>query len=349
MRGFPVTLAVILLGLAAAPVAAGERGAAPSALRDRVISAATGTAGGMVFATASSVREHWNIAPTGARREREAAKMVGSAGRTGGAGVSPKARPVAGDLAAPPVPYTAFLRREKDRVRLGGHLPSGESRADLLEAAGEILPGIELRDMTVLAEGAPAAFADAVRAGFGALALVDRGMVEFHGREVTFSGLARHFDTGDAVRTALAGSLPAGYRLKSLAIAPPRVVPYYFMAIREPGEIRLGGFYPDERTHQALLIEVAKISGDAVVSDHMHAGSGAPENYVEAVAAALGLLSMLPQCRVSLFGLELEISGTVFDEADLDDFRDVLSAVRMEGKLTAIRERVGIGDEPDEE
>jgi OOP family OmpA-OmpF porin len=212
------------------------------------------------------------------------------------------------------MPFVLTLERKGALVTMSGNMPVTGAR-EALQAAIRLL-GLEAADQTSFAAGAPANFLELAQFAARRLAELDPGKATLSDASLAIAGEAR----GDAdYEKALAAvnAPPAGGRIASAEIAPPRVSPFVFSAANGGGMIALSGHIPSNDLRAAIVERAAAIGAGAAVSDATHAAAGAPAgDFAAAAAFALTELGKLDQGKVALIDAKVTIEGQGRENVD---------------------------------
>jgi OOP family OmpA-OmpF porin len=192
-------------------------------------------------------------------------------------------------------------------------MPSEAVREALVAEARSLLPGLVVTDLIEIAAGVPEG-ADWQAAGrflvLQALRL-RQGELRIRGTELTVRGEPTDRAGFVALNNALRGGpLPGGLRLAAADIAPPRVSPYVWGAVRQANMLLLRGYVPSAAEGEAARSLAAALFAGLTVRDEQVVAAGAPEGFAGAVAAALGHLALLEEGRADLSDRALAIAGS---------------------------------------
>jgi OmpA-OmpF porin, OOP family len=216
-------------------------------------------------------------------------------------------------------PFVWSAERDVVRVTLTGSAPLPSSKGKLLEAARNVLGGVEVADQMSLARGAPPRFDS------GALLLLDQigklkdGKITLTDTKVNLSGMARELGGREAIAAALR-NLPEGYSVAANDIKAP---PYIFEAYKDPVAVTLTltGYVPDNNVHAALVAAAGRKFFSEKVVDNLKASVGAPSGFASAVVPALGALSRLSTGTLVVTDREVKLSGDAFYDAAANQIR----------------------------
>lgn len=213
--------------------------------------------------------------------------------------------------------FAMSLSRRGDQLIIEGAVAHAEEARDLIAAARSLVPGLTPVDRTDLAEGAPADMdrPAALRFALLQLARLKEGTARLEGRDLILDGVAIDRAGYAAVNLAVrAQALPGGLVLKQAAIRPPSVSPYRWFVERSPAGILIRGYAPSEEARAAARAVVAAHFGTLAVRDEQEIATGAPDNFSDAVVAAVKQLYLLPKGRVTIEDRTLGVAGEVPSE-----------------------------------
>lgn len=180
----------------------------------------------------------------------------------------------------PPVasPYLFSARRQGGSVVLEGNVPDVATRAALLQAAGQAVPGVTVDDRLVPASGQPDGFVPMAEFAIRQLAHLDPAKAALEGAALSLSGTASGPDGFEAVDAATSGALPPGATLAALDVTPPAMSPYRWSVVRGDGGLVLDGFAPSAQARSALGDAAASAFPGVAVENRMKIASGVPAN-----------------------------------------------------------------------
>ncbi len=216
----------------------------------------------------------------------------------------PGLRSVRADVILAPLarPYRLVASIDQDAISLAGGVPDETMRHHLLERAGLVQDGLELRS------GMPERQSWLAGAEFAIdqLQFLDQGQVEISDLTVNLSGRARSERAmGDLLNMARNG-LPDGLTLGTVDIKPALATPYHWNARFDGTRIEISGYVPDE----ALLerYRTADIGGLPVATG-LALGSGEPADFAVLSRQLLEQLARLEYGEASITDGETRLSG----------------------------------------
>ncbi|MEI8147227.1 MAG: BON domain-containing protein, partial [Alphaproteobacteria bacterium] len=220
-------------------------------------------------------------------------------------------------VAAEVKPYPWRATRAGRTVTLSGAVPDEATRARLIAAAREAVPGADIVDQMQIGRGAPAGFATAAGFALGQLGRLTAGVASLADGAFTLTGEAGDAATKLAVATA-ARVVPQGFSVAGLTISAPTISPYLLQVVREGSTIALSGFVPDEAARQAALAAARVGLPSATVTDRLALGLGAPQNFAAMAAFVADAVGKLDPGSAQLSGNALTIQGQAPNAAVFD-------------------------------
>ncbi|ACL56472.1 OmpA family protein [Methylobacterium nodulans] len=222
------------------------------------------------------------------------------------------------DIVAEQTPFVwTAHRRSEERIDLRGYRPAEVKRADLSGRLAPLLPDtVALHDAARAARGAPSGFAEAAAFLMSQVARLAPGATAgLQDHTLTLEGEAATVEDYEAVRAALA-SLPAGFDLGAVSLAPAVVQPFAWSATRRPdGSIRLDGYTVSEADRAAILAAARRLSNGAPVEDAMRTARGLPAGIESRalIERAFAALALVRDGAVALDGATLSVRGAAID------------------------------------
>lgn len=215
-------------------------------------------------------------------------------------------RAVLDKTAAPVVakPFVLSLERKGKALTLGGHAPPGEAREALRAAAAG--KGFDVVDDAGYALGAPEDFGALANYALALLDALGDGKATLSDARLAVAGAPATFEAYDRALAALK-SPPAGAVVETADIAPPKVAPFVWSAVKGRETVSLFGYAPSPEVRETLVREAAALA--KTVSDQSRVAGGAPADFAGAATAALGALAGLEQGKAALTDASLSIEG----------------------------------------
>jgi OOP family OmpA-OmpF porin len=202
-------------------------------------------------------------------------------------------------------PFVISFERRGKTLAIAGHEPPG-ARERIRAAAAD--KGLEVADRAAYALGAPTDFAALTSYAVAMLDTLGDGKATLADTSLSIAGAPASFDAYERVLAALK-SPPAGATVAAVDVAPPRVSPFVWSAVKSGGAVTLFGYAPSPEVHDALAGDAAALAGAASVGDLSRVASGAPADFVAAARLALGALAGLDNGKAALADTSLSIEG----------------------------------------
>lgn len=228
----------------------------------------------------------------------------------------------AGERAAPPSPasrepYVFSATVRETLIAIEGKLPSEEMRKTAVALATATHAGLAVSDSAQIDAAAPPGdYAAALATALDALGALSQGRASLSDGKLAIEGRGKANVRADRLAADIKTRLPQGFELAKIEVAAGPVSPYVFEATREKGKAALSGFAPDEAAHKRIVEAARRRFFDATVDDRLAVAQGAPQNFVEAVEAALGALARLDEGKLSMIDATLSLSGAArYDSA----------------------------------
>jgi len=226
---------------------------------------------------------------------------------------------------APPLATPFEWRASFDGARLtvSGHSPS-EDFVDRLRAVGG--DAVPVSTSLVLASGAPARFEATTLSLLENLIRLEQGTATISDGQVRLEGAPADHQIAAEI-TVAANEVGA-----DVDLAPPRVAPYEFTAIRRGDAVVLDGYVPDAAT-QARLDAL-----DGIDASGLELARGAPERFQSGVDFVLEALSRMSAGEGSLLGTAISLSGRAATTADLAALKTSIALGAPQGLRLAVTE-----------
>ena len=236
----------------------------------------------------------------------------------------PGIRVAALDLAPPlAAPFEWRASFDGARLTVSGHSPS-EDFVDRLRAVGG--DAVPVSTSLVLASGAPSGFEATALSLLENLIRLEQGTATVTDASVVLSGTPADRQTAAEITVA---ANEVGARVE---LAPPRVAPYEFTAIRQGDAVVLDGYVPDAAT-QARLDAL-----DGVDASGLELARGAPERFQSGVEFVLEALSRMSAGEGSVRGTAISLSGRAATTADLAALKTSIALGAPQGLRLAVTE-----------
>jgi OOP family OmpA-OmpF porin len=212
--------------------------------------------------------------------------------------------------------YVWSATRIESGIRLRGSVPSDEDRRVLLGMIKAHFPDLEVQDRLKIVEAdlPKDQWLGAVSFSLKQLSHLKRGSVRLLNITLKLEGEARSADGYAEIKKALAGTLPTGLTVASVDIRPPVADPFVFVADLGANALSLSGSVPSEDSRKQVRELSRQLFRRPGLDDRLELASGAPNDWDEAVAAALRALSRLESGKIALSGLAVTIQGVAPDK-----------------------------------
>ena len=212
--------------------------------------------------------------------------------------------------------YVWSATRLESRIRLRGAVPSKDDRRTMLGMVKAHFPDLEVEDRLKVTDGGPPQdlWLGAVSFALKQLAHLKRGSARLSDFTLKVDGEALSAADYAEIRKALAGSLPAGVTVTKDTIKPPVADPFTFVADLGTNALSLSGSVPSEDARKQVRDLSRQLFRRPGLEDRLELASGAPQDWNEAVIAALRALSGLDSGKIALSGLAVTIEGVAPDE-----------------------------------
>jgi OOP family OmpA-OmpF porin len=229
-------------------------------------------------------------------------------------------------------PYGWSAAKDDSGVVLSGYVPSASDHEEVLATARIVFAGAKVQDNVRVAAGEPRMdWIGAVKFAMGQLGRLARGNVSVGDQSYSIEGEAATAETYAEILDTNGKTLPASLALKGSAVTPPLVKPFRFIAERRGTGIVMSGYVPDEESRDQIFEAAHRKFGSAEISGDLVYAAGAPDGFVEAVAAGLQALSRLAGGHIEVVDNAVTVQGLVYQPAALGDIADSLSATLPEG------------------
>jgi len=245
------------------------------------------------------------------------------------------------DLIATPETYSWFARKDENRIKIRGHVPTKSDRQAIIGFIKAAMPDLEVDDKMIFAGGSPAReqWLGSVSFALVQLGQLKKGAVQLSGPNLSVQGEAKSSEAYRII-TSPVGQLPKGVKLNVKNVAPPVVEPFVWRAKFTGSLLSFSGFVPSEKTREQILQRAKTLFPDTKVEDGMEIASGAPEDWLWAVSASMIELHRLESGRIKIDDTELELSGIAADERTIKDVTQSIqyslpNAYSVREKLTA--------------
>ena len=232
------------------------------------------------------------------------------------------------NLIASPDTYSWFARKKKLRLKIRGHVPTIDSRKNILGFVKASMPNLEIDDKMVIAGGAPPLQVWLGSVSFALLQLgqLKNGSVSMAGTDISISGEAENSAAYQDIQKNLLENLPAGVTLKHSDITPPVVKPFSWKVKHVSNTVTFSGFVPSEKLRSRILQQTRNIFDGVKINDRMELAAGEPEFWSWAVSTSLTQLHRLETGRVEITDKTLIFKGKA---VNLSTAKDVATSIKF--------------------
>lgn len=231
---------------------------------------------------------------------------------------------IKGNVSIEPAPISPFLlsmEKRDGKLSISGYVPDEAFKGRLLTQATEVLPGIEVEELLVVASGAPqnlfefAAFTmDQMASMAGSSALIVDNAISLHG---TAAGVADY----EELVAALQENLPSGATRGDIKIQPATVTPYGSSVRFDGATVTLEGFAPSEAARQNAEEAAMAALPDATVQNRLAIASGVPDGFdwPEATGFLIEQLPGFKTAKLAVVDRSLSVEGRAGTASGYDD------------------------------
>lgn len=222
---------------------------------------------------------------------------------------------------APVSPYGWTGERTEGAVVLSGYVPTLEGRAAMAAAASALFPGVSVTDRVRVASGEPKmdwlggvkfAMDELARLSSGKVTLGDDRTFSVEGEAVSPEAFAELLDSNGK-------TLPASLKLAAADVRPPRVSPYRFVADLAAAQVHLTGYAPSQKVREDILDTAQRKFGKVEIVDDLVFASGAPDDFTDAVSAALQAVARLGSGHAEIVDHDVTVSGSAWYPSAADE------------------------------
>ena len=207
-------------------------------------------------------------------------------------------------------PYFWSAERSSSGIVIRGVAPSEAVKALVASAAKAAFSGLNVTDETVLAQGAPAGFADTATIVLSDLAKLESGSVILNDNAFTIRGQALDFPSYDSLME-MRKTLPPVVQLARAEITPPRISPFVWTASWKDNRLQIEGVTPADNARAELSARAAQVFPGAALTDASRVAQGAPTgNWIAAARFAFDQLAQMTEGEARLSDGRLTIAGT---------------------------------------
>jgi OmpA-OmpF porin, OOP family len=195
-------------------------------------------------------------------------------------------------------------------VELIGFMPSDAARAEILTEAYRLFGEVRTSDRLQIADGAPRMdWIGAAKFALAQVAELSGGSARISDHSYSITGTAATSESYEALREALAGTLPASLVLNNALVTAPVESPYRFTAAVGPETVTLSGAVPSPELRGFFGEQAELRFATLPVTNEMRLASGAPVGFEEVVLAGLQAISRLDAGRLEVVDLAVSVTG----------------------------------------
>lgn len=209
-------------------------------------------------------------------------------------------------------PYTSRLVKDGGSITLRGNVPSEDDKKTIQGVIAATFPTANFVDKAKIDKDVPSR--DDWLAGMNfalrQLAKLERGTAHVRNNEVSFEGAAQTEQDFRRMQQRLREEVPNGVILGEVALKPPSVSPFVWLAQMQAGSVSLSGHVPLELDNH-LFIYAKSLFGSFQVSNSMALAVGAPDDWLNAAKVSLNILSMLEQGTVIVTDRLITVDGVL--------------------------------------
>ncbi|UGX87919.1 BON domain-containing protein [Phyllobacterium meliloti] len=118
-------------------------------------------------------------------------------------------------------PFSFVVTKSDQGILLSGNVPYGDTRAKLLAAAENAMPGIDIIDEMAVARGAPKGFIELANFALQQASQLVSGEVSLAGESYSIDGTAANAADYESITNALKTQLPGNGKVGDVKLAPP--------------------------------------------------------------------------------------------------------------------------------
>jgi OOP family OmpA-OmpF porin len=160
--------------------------------------------------------------------------------------------------------------------------------------------------------GVKFAMDELARLSSGKVTLGDDRTFSVEGEAVSPEAFAELLDTNGK-------TLPASLKLAAADVRPPRVSPYRFVADLAAAQVHLTGYAPSQKVREDILDTAQRKFGKVEIVDDLVFASGAPDDFTDAVSAALQAVARLGSGHAEIVDHDVTVSGSAWYPSAADE------------------------------
>lgn len=243
---------------------------------------------------------------------------------------------------APPR-WSASLTRAGGRLVIDGFLPN-EATRDRLRTAAAGLGAVE--DRSIVAPGAVRGTEEALDFAIRALGDLTEGGAKIDPAGFSIAGRPKSWEVYRDLEATLNAGVPGGLPLVADGLAPVVPTPYRVRLVAVDGSVEATGFVPDAAARDRIGALLAADFHE--VKNRLEPAPGAPNGFVEAIAAAIPTLARFGRFDFALAGGEATLQGAAPTEALARRIAEALRKLLPQGLTLAAPTLVALPPPPQE-
>ncbi|MFD0915788.1 OmpA family protein [Pseudahrensia aquimaris] len=213
--------------------------------------------------------------------------------------------------------YVWSAERRGSAIILAGNAPSMEARKGIADRAKALYPDATVVNRIVPREDAPAGFIANADKGLALLDRLSTGKASISNRQLSIEGQASSVANYENSLADIANNPDYGYSWDVRDIKPVAISPYTW-ALEKGGDTAVqSGFVPNRGTGNSLVAATRATLGKDV-DDRQRVALGEPENFGNAVAAAISAVNKLDNSRASITDTNMFVQGRASSEEEAD-------------------------------
>ena len=230
----------------------------------------------------------------------------------------------------PPIvaPYSLKAIKSGNRLSLTGFVPNDETRKNVILAATDSNPGVEISDELKIADGVPAGmdWLSASRYAMQQLGQLEEGEVSIEESRYSISGNAKSIEVRDAVKAEIGSGLDGGLELSSQSItapepepeptppAPPVADPYRWNLSKTTSGVTISGNVTSDAQSDGVVSVVKSVLGVTEVTNKHQLASGEPQNFDAARRLVANQVKRLEAGQGNIMGTNVSVTGRASSE-----------------------------------
>jgi OOP family OmpA-OmpF porin len=158
-----------------------------------------------------------------------------------------------------------------------------------------------------------------VKFAISELARLGHGTVSLGDKTFSIEGEAATPEAFADILAMNGATLPASLELDGADVHPPKVSPYRFTAELAAARVELTGYAPSDKDRQDILDTAQRKFGKVEIVDNLVFGSGAPDDFLDAVSTSLQAVARLGSGSAEIVDNEVKIAGSAYYPSAADE------------------------------